>query len=359
MLTIGTFNISEAIMATIISGLAFLCVLLAVYVLILRNKLKQTKRNLKELIKENDDQQTTPRSGSGDIYFKVNRDFQITYINESGADVLGHTAGSLIGKSVFGTLIEDKKAYRETLASTLNKVNRHHATISTQIVLLKGNGQKQLMLCRERPLLNEILKCDGISFLCQDISETKALQEKLSKFQNRDTFTGGLNEQALTERFEHDFKLAQRYNREFSCVVVELKDVYNFISQGIDFETADKLLRIISDVCFANLTPNANIGRADKTKIVMVLNGASREKAQAIAKQIWLEAIPAIKKLGVDEYNAEMLVISYSNRKNYSDTYDGMWARIKRHIKTALKAREYGIVASDINGSAKRNKSSD
>ncbi len=339
--------------AVIVLSVAVL--MLTAYTLILRNKVKQTSRNLKELIKENDGQQTLAQKTTGDIYFKINKNFEITFINESGADSLGHSAKDLIGQSVFGFLIEDKKAYRETLASALSKVCRNHSTINTQIVLIKGNGQKQLMLCRERPLLNEILECEGISFLCKDISEAKALKEKLTDFENRDIFTNGLNEQALMERFEHDFKLAQRYNKDFSCVVVELKDVYDFISRGIDFETADKLLRVISDTCFANLTPNANIGRVDKTKIVMILNNVNRDKAQAIAEKIWNDAIPQIKKLGVDEYNAEMIVITYSTRKNYNDTFDGMWARLRRHIKAALKAREYAISSADSNTQMKRN----
>ena len=83
--------------------------LLIAYVLLLRNKLKQTSRNLKELIKENDHQQSNPQATSGDIYFKIDRDFVITFISESGADVLGYTPNELIGKPVLGTLFEDKK----------------------------------------------------------------------------------------------------------------------------------------------------------------------------------------------------------------------------------------------------------
>ena len=329
----------------------FLAVLLLIaYILLLRNKLKQTSRNLKELIKENDHQQSNPQATSGDIYFKIDRNFIITFISESGADILGYSPEELIGKPVLGTLFEDKKGNQETLTLTLNKMSKHQSTINTQVILIKSNSQKQLMLCRERPILNEILECEGISFLCKDISEARAWQENLSEFQERDIFTNTLNEKTILERFEHDFTLAKRYNKEFSCVVVELKDVYDFISKGIDFETADKMLKVVSDVCFANLTPNAHIGRVDKTKLVMVLNGTNRATAKAIAAKILHEAVTKIKTLRVDEYNAQMIVVSYTNRKNFNDTYDGMWARLRRHIKTALKRREYGVVSSDSRG---------
>lgn len=331
--------------------LVLIILLLTALVLLLRNKLKQTSRSLKELIKENDNQQSNPQATSGDIYFKVDKDFNITFINESGADVLGYAPQALIGKPVFGTLMEDRTAQIETLNATLAKMRKHQSTINTQTVLVKNDGQKQLMHCRQRPILNEILECEGISFLCTDISEVKAWKENLSQFQERDILTNTLNESAIFNRFEHDFQLAKRYNRPFSCVVAELRDIYDFISKGIDFETADRMLKVVSDVCFANLTPNANIGRVEKTKIFMVLNGTTRETARGIAFKILEEATQAIQKLRVDSYNAQMMVITYTNRRNFNDTYDGMRARIRRHIKTSLKHREYGVVSSDDRGS--------
>ncbi len=327
--------------------LSVIILILTAIILVLRNKFRQTNRTLRELIKENDGQQSNPQKTSGDIYFKVNKEFILTFINESGADILGYDANELLNKPILQTLLEDNIANKEALETALSKMCRNQSTINTQILLLRKNGQKQLMLCRERPQLNEILECEGISFLCKDISEAKAWKENLSQFENRDLFIAGLNEQALMERLEHDFKLAQRYNKDFSCVVIELKDVYDFICRGIDFETADRMLKSVSDICFANLTPNANIGRVDKTKLALVLNGTSTEKAAVICQNIFQQAIPAIRKIGIDEYNASMFAIAYGGHKGYNDTYDGMWTRLKRHIKSALKKKDYRIINAD------------
>ena len=329
---------------------AVLNMLLIAALLLLRNRLRQTSRNLKELIKENDTQQSTPQTTNGDVYFKIDKEFNITFINESGADSLGYLPQELLGKSVFGTLFEDKKANRDALNASLSKMYRHQATLNSQGILVRKDGQKQLMMCRQRPLLNEILECEGISFLCKDVSEARAWRENLSRFENRDLLTNTLNETTILDRFEHDFQLAQRYNREFSCIVIELRDLYDFISKGIDFETADKMLKIVSGVCFTYLTPNAIIGRVEKTKMMLVLNGTNRETTASIAFKILQESVAAIKTLRVDEYNAQMIVVTYTNRKNFSDTYDGMLARVKRHINMALKHREYGVVSSDNRG---------
>lgn len=333
-------------MLVVISLIIVLLTLLA-YVVVLHKKLRQTHLNLKKLIKENDGQQNFVNAKTDDIYFRINKDFIVTFISESGAHILGLESEQVTGKSVLGSLFEDTEANKEGLNNVLKIIARDQNTINSQQIILNVKGQKKLMLCRQRPLLNEVLKCEGISFLCKDISEAKNWEDNLSNFQNRDIFTSGLNEEAILKRFEHDFRLAKRYNKDFSCVAVELKDIYDFISKGIDFETADKLLKIISDLCFANLTPNAHIGRVDKTKIFMILNGTPREVALKIATKVMNESTPIIRKLGIDEYNAQMLVVSYTNRNGYNDTYDAMLGRLRRHIKESLRNREYGIISSD------------
>ena len=70
---------------------------------------------------------------------------------------------------------------------------------------------------------------------------------------------------------------------------------------------------------------------------------------QALQKAIYLfgSIVPAIKNLRIDEANAQMIVITYSNRKGFADSFDAMLARLNRHISMALKQKIYGIVSSD------------
>ncbi|MBE6445080.1 MAG: PAS domain S-box protein [Alphaproteobacteria bacterium] len=323
---------------------------LAVWSLLLYKNLNRTKHSLKELLKEQEDKETSPQENKGDIYFKIDSEFNITYINEIGAKILGFEADELHYRSVLGSIVEDSSSQKEALIADLNRMRKNQNTINSQIILVGKDGQKKQMLCRQRPILNEILECEGISFLCKDISEASAWKQNLNQFQKTDIFTNTLNEGALLHKFAHDFRLACRYNREFSCVVIELKDVYEFISRGIDFETADKMLKAVSEVCLSLLPEKGSIGRVDKTKFFMFINEANRQQAKELAFKIFEASVPAIKGLRVDEANAQMMVVTYTNRRNFNDTYDAMLSRVRRHINTALRHREYGIVSSDERG---------
>jgi len=330
--------------------LSLFCAALAIYALFLNRRITVLKKNLKELLHETDRQTTDHNTTPNDIYFKVDRDMIITYVNESTLKETGFSADDLLNKPLLGTLIEDNDANQKTLFSTLNKVEKKQATVNNDLILLHKDGKKYLMRCRCRPLLDEVLSCEGMSLMCKDYSQAEALQEKLNIYQKRDILLTAdiLNESSFLERLEHDFKSAKRYNHDFSLVVIELKDIYDFINKGIDFETGDRMLKNAAELCLQEAGEAYQVGRFDKTKFGIILNKAARDKAVEISRTLLEKNIQSIRSLGVDEYNAEMFVISYTNRKDYNDTADFMLSRVRRHIQTALRTRKYGIISSDI-----------
>lgn len=131
-------------------------------------------------------------------------------------------------------------------------------------------------------------------------------------------------------------------------MVVELCDIYDFINKGIDFETGDRMLKNVAELCLQEAGKEHWVGRFDKTKFGIVLNKTPRGKAVEMSQSLQDKIIQCIRSQGVDEYNAEMFVISYTNRKDYNDSADFMLARVRRHIQSALRSRQYGIISSDI-----------
>lgn len=332
------------IVVAILAILAGAAVLTALF---LFKTLKQTKASLQEFLIESENQKEAPKVEAGDVYFKIDDEFRITFVEENSAKVLGYAVEELIGRPIVGNLLEDSEGTKEFLKETFNNAAKKQTTFNTHMLIKRFDGKNLLMLTRIRPILNEVLKAKGLSFLCKDISKADELKNQLSDFQAIDPFTDILNEKTLKKRFEHDFNLANRYNKELSAVVVELKDIYDFIAKGIDFETADKMLKNVSSICLGVLPDDCYAGRVDKTKIVLALKDICRE--QALQKAIYLfgSIVPAIKNLRIDEANAQMIVITYSNRKGFADSFDAMLARLNRHISMALKQKIYGIVSSD------------
>ncbi len=327
--------------------LAFLCLAALVAAFVFFREWQQTRRSLQELLLEAEEaQKSQVEHTNGDVYLKIDEQFNISFIEESGAKTLGYTAAELTEKPIIGTLLEDVKANNDALNEMFGKSAKKQTTFNTQMLIRRKDGKNMLMLVRIRPILNEILKCKGLSLLCKDISKADSLQRELKDFQSIDPFTNILNETTLKSRFEHDFKLANRYNKELSAIIVELCDLYDFIAKGIDFETADNMLKKVSNICIASLPKDSYAGRVDKTKIVLALKNTSRKTAQELSEKIYKESVETIKKLRVDGTNAQMIIISYSDRKGFTDSFDAMYGRMLHHINMSLKNREYGLVSS-------------
>lgn len=326
-----------------------ICALELGYILFLLQRIRTLKQNIKELLQENDKQVSIQAPSLNDMYFKVDQDMLITFVNDATLHATGFSEEELLNQPLLGTLLENNDANQKMIFSILAKVAKNQATVNNDLIILHKDGKKQLMRCRYRPLLNEILACEGMSLMCKDYSQPEVLQEKLQIYQKRDILLTAdiLNEEAFMERFEHDAKLAKRYNQEFCLVVVELRDIYDFINKGINFETGDKMLKNVAEICLQETKENRWVGRFDKTKFGIVLNKSSRDEALNLSQNLYQHIIKCIRSLGVDEYNAEMFVISYTNRKDYNDSADFMLSRVRKHILSALRTRKYGIISSD------------
>lgn len=311
-------------------------------------KMNEMRVQIKTLIKENDVPKTVCESTNEDITFKTDKNLIINTANDALYRELGFTKDEIIGKSIFGTILEDNEAYIDNVKNYTNKIIKKTNIVNNELVILKSDGKKQLVLCHQRPILNEILECEGISFVCKNISEASELREKLDEIKNKDALTDTLNQKAFMVRLEQDFLRAKRYNKEFALVVVELRDLCDFINKGISFEAGDKLLKTMTGFCSAKIKGFGSIGRFDKTKLGLILNDCSREKAAELAYDLFENSKPKIRKLGVDEYNAQMLIISYTERRGFNDTYDNMLERVNRHLKAAVRDHRYGVTASDI-----------
>lgn len=113
-------------------------------------------------------------------------------------------------------------------------------------------------------------------------------------------------------------------------------------------ETGDTILKNAAGYCVTTFkNPDTHIGRFDKTKIGIIFSRGNREEAAKGAEKLYKSVIEQIRRLNIDQYNAEMIAVSYTDRKNFNDTADNMLGRVRRHIGNALRSHRYGIRSSD------------
>lgn len=317
---------------------------------ILKAKNTALKIEIKSLLNDSRSLVDKENRNRDDIYFHIDNNMNISFMNETTCSFFKIGKNDWLHLSVLGHIIEENRANQVYLNAAFNRVKRNPSTINENIVVKMPTGKGRVMRIRIRPILDEVLNCVGMSVVLKDMQEAEILQERLNKLKNRDTLSKDiLNEKALFVKTDKDFSRCRRYNYPFSLIVIEVRDIYEFICKGIDFERGDKLFINCAEICLKNGFKNSYVGRFNKTKFAIVLPNVSREQAADAAENLYYPMIKMIQSLGVDKYNAEMFVVSYSNRKNFNDSADALLGRINAHIERALKNKDYGIKASDKN----------
>lgn len=333
---------------TLYVTLALIIVFLTGYVVRLKIKIKKLRKSFNDVLKAISAKTAESIQNKDDIYLRLDKDLKIEFINDTALQFFQFTESEILNQPALGRIMDDTAANLEYLQNWMERIRKSPETINSEITVARKNGNHAVMRIRIRPVLDEVLNPEGMSIVLRDSSEAKKLKNKLLSLTNRDVLISNiLNENALYKQIEKEFNRCKRYNQEFSLVVLELRDIYDFISKGIDFETGDKLIKKAAQICRMTAGKDRTVGRFDKTKFAIALPKTSRETASQTAENMYYPLIKMIQGLGVDSANAEMLAISYTNRKNFNETVDTLLGRVNRHIASALKKREYGIKSSD------------
>ena len=321
--------------------------ILIVYLSFLQIKLHKLTKSLKETIKEDEVIRIKDTTDVQELYVQLDKEFIITNIRESSCEALKFKKDELIGKNILGSLIENSDANLQTLKTNLLRLKKNPTAIISKFIISDRLHNKFITTCRFRPTIDEFLQCIGMSFIGQNISDKATIISQAYNIENIDYLTNQMNEGAFIKKLDHEFRLSQRYNREFSLISIELKDVHKFISSGVSFEKADKLLQQTAQHFANSIKTDCFIGRFDTTKIGIILPNIDKPAAAELSKQILSETIEIACQLGIDKYNAGMLIVSHTNKNNYSETADLLLQRLRKRTIKAAKNHNYGIISSE------------
>ncbi len=329
-----------------IYGFLGLIIVLLFYVALLHFRLHE----MKELVQESNILTAAEDSHAQQSYylkFNIDKDMKITQVNGDTLKYGGYTRESLIGQSIFGTLLKDNPANHEMLEESFRQLKKKKRIISSEQVLQKADGSKIPVLLRARPILNELLHCKGISFWGYPLKQQLALEKQLKQVQEQDQLIGDiLNAESFYKYLDERVKICNRYNRPLLLIVIELADIYNFINKGFSFETGDKMLRLAADACIECTGKDVKIGRFEHTKIGIILEQFEDEKIEELTQILWEKIIGNIRKLNVDKINAGMVCIYYARRKN-NDEAENMLSRTRKYLSNSLAIHRYGIGTRD------------
>lgn len=152
-------------------------------------------------------------------------------------------------------------------------------------------------------------------FINQKTIEEK--NKKLKEISDKDRLTGIYNRRKLEEILKEIYNKAQRYNKVFSIILLDL-DHFKKVNDNYGHQAGDKVLKEVSSLLLEKIRKVDYCGRWGGEEFLIILPETDLESAVILAKRLRGE-IENYKFTKVEKITSSFGVSAYSNNKDIKD----------------------------------------
>lgn len=176
---------------------------------------------------------------------------------------------------------------------------------------------------------------------------TKTTSE-LEKQATTDTLTGLSNKKYFDTRIVKDLSYAKRHRGELSLIFLEINDFHHlFLKYGK--ETADKILKQISNISLANTRNEDTLARIGLAKLAFILPSVNRIGAKRFADRVFEQ----ITKLEISFEGSAIAITTNIGVAaidiNNATTLEDIISLADKHLQMATEQSDNNIVIDDTN----------
>ena len=234
-------------------------------------------------------------SSIGDAVLCTDISGKVTYLNPVAETMTGWTAADALGRplgEVFriidGTTRQpaDNPGQR---AITENKV----VGLAMDSVLIRCDGVESAIEDSSAPIHNRDGRVSGAVIVFHDVSEARAMAQKMAHMARHDFLTGLANRLLLTERLSWSIGHAQRHHKQVALLFLDL-DYFKDINDVLGHLTGDRLLQSVAGRLLECVRSTDSVCRQGGDEFVILLAEIERRQdaAQVAEKLVAAQLAP-------------------------------------------------------------------
>jgi diguanylate cyclase (GGDEF)-like protein/PAS domain S-box-containing protein len=223
----------------------------------------------------------------------IDRDLRYRFQNHAFTDWFGIAPGALIGTDARESWGEAAYARLRPALETVFAGKR--AAVEYP---LPGRSGTMWFYATLVPRVEDGGEVSGFYLLAQDVTERKALYERIEHEATHDPLTGLPNRRALTQRIEEAMARVRRHGRSMAVLFMDM-DGFKHMNDTLGHEFGDAVLQHFATGVRAAVRDTDMVGRLAGDEFVIVLedlDAAGERQARTVATAV-LERVQAIQEV--------------------------------------------------------------
>jgi diguanylate cyclase (GGDEF)-like protein/PAS domain S-box-containing protein len=226
----------------------------------------------------------------GDAVLSTDSRWAVTFINPIAEKLTGWALMQAVGRHVSEVFQVLDGFTRAPILPQIEQAIGKGSTIilPPNCVLVQRNGQELHIEDSAAPIHDVSGEFAGMVVVFHDVSESRAMTQKMSHLAAHDVLTSLPNRALLNDRLEHGIALAHRNSRQMAVLFIDL-DHFKHINDSLGHLIGDRILKAVAQRIVPCIRQSDTVSRQGGDEFVVLLSEVNRaEDAAAIAEKIRL-----------------------------------------------------------------------
>jgi diguanylate cyclase (GGDEF)-like protein/PAS domain S-box-containing protein len=248
-------------------------------------------RKAREVAMFNDNERARMTLASiGDAVLSTDSSWLVTFLNPIAEKLMGWTCAQAVGRHVSEVFQVLDGMTRERIVPQMELAIRKGRTIilPSNCVLVGRDGQELHIEDSAAPIHDLSGEFAGMVVVFHDVSESRAITQKMSHLAEHDELTSLPNRALLNDRLEHGITLARRHGRQMAVLFIDL-DHFKHINDSLGHLIGDQILKEVARRIAPCIRDSDTVSRYGGDEFIVLLSEVNRaEDAELIAEKIRL-----------------------------------------------------------------------
>lgn len=224
----------------------------------------------------------------GDGVLSTDVSCNITYLNAQAERMTGWTRNHAQGRPVGEILHLIDSGTRQPARNPVEMVILHKKNLAlyARSVLVRRDGYEIPVEDSAAPIFDKNGEITGAVVTFRDVSETRAMADKMAHLAEHDYLTGLPNRLLLNDRLTQAVAYAERHHTQVAVLFLDL-DNFKHINDSLGHSVGDKLLESVSKRLTAQVRHSDTVSRLGGDEfVIMILEDSTAEHSTISAEKI-------------------------------------------------------------------------